>query len=57
VLTAPEALAKLGAPPPKLQKLVHPAAWVAVARISGRPVVAIFDRQGGGGWMATGIHD
>ncbi|HTP52054.1 MAG TPA: hypothetical protein VMK42_15270 [Anaeromyxobacteraceae bacterium] len=54
VLPASEAQARLGKPPRRIAPLVTGASWVAVANLSGRPVVIVFGRQGGG-WVATGI--
>lgn len=47
VLTAAEATAQLGSPPPRIAALVKPGAWIAVADLSGRPVILILVREGG----------
>jgi hypothetical protein len=55
VLPAAEAQARLGKPPKRLAALLSPGAWVAVADLSGRPLVIVFARQGSG-FVATAIH-
>jgi hypothetical protein len=56
LLTVPEALAQLGAPPPRLAGLLKPGAWVAIADLSGRPVVIVLVPEGGR-IAAAGMHD
>jgi hypothetical protein len=46
LLTEEEAVAQLGAPPPRLAPLVRPGVWIAVADVSGRPVVLFLLREG-----------
>jgi len=55
VAPAADAQARLGKPPKRVAALLGPGAWVAVADISGRPVVIVFARHGGA-LVATGIH-
>ena len=45
VLTAADAVARYGPPPPRLAPLAR--GWVAVANVSGRPVVLFVAREGG----------
>ena len=56
LLDAEEALAQLGAPPTRIAPLVKPGAWVAVADVSGRPVVLVLVRDGGR-FTVAGMHD
>lgn len=56
VAPAADAQARLGRPPKRIAPLLLPGTWVAVANVSGRAVVVVFGRQGGG-WAATGLHD
>lgn len=56
LLTVPEALAQLGAPPPRIAGLLKPGAWIAVADLSGRPVVIVLVQEGGR-FAAAGMHD
>ena len=56
LLDAEEALAQLGAPPTRIAPLVKPGAWVAVADVSGRPVVLVLVREGGR-FTVAGMHD
>jgi len=55
VLPAPEAVARYGAPPPRVAGLAARGAWVAVANVSGRPVV-LFLVKDGGRWAIAGMH-
>lgn len=56
VMTGPEATAQLGAPPPRLAPLVARGAWIAVADLSGRPVVLFLVREGDR-IVVAGMHD
>jgi len=55
VLPAAEAVARLGKPPKRIAGLVGAGTWIAVADVSGRPVVVVFARQGGG-FVATALQ-
>jgi len=55
VAPASEAQARLGKPPKRIAALLASPSWVAVANLSGRPVVVVFARQASG-WVATAIH-
>jgi hypothetical protein len=53
---APDALARYGAPPARVGGLARPGTWVAVANVSGRPVVLFLSRSSGA-WTVAGMHD
>jgi hypothetical protein len=55
VLTAAEAVAQLGSPPQRLAGLVKPGAWIAVADLSGRPVILVVLREGDR-YSIAGMH-
>ncbi|HSM93094.1 MAG TPA: hypothetical protein VLT47_09415 [Anaeromyxobacteraceae bacterium] len=56
VLDAGEARRQLGEPPARVAELLQPDAWVAVADLSGRPVVLFLVRQGNR-FAVAGMHD
>ncbi|MGB8930947.1 MAG: hypothetical protein WCC48_06820, partial [Anaeromyxobacteraceae bacterium] len=56
VLTAAEATAQLGPPPSRVAGLLRPDGWIAVADVSGRPVVLFLVRQGNR-FAVAGMHD
>jgi hypothetical protein len=56
LLGVEEALAQLGPPPPRLASLMKPGAWIAVADLSGRPVVLVIVPEGGR-FAVAGMHD
>lgn len=56
LLTGPEALAQLGEAPPRVAALLRPGAWVAVADVTGRPLV-LFLSGDGGRFAVAGMHD
>jgi hypothetical protein len=56
LLDATEAVAQLGPPPPRIAALLKPGAWVAVADLSGRPVVLVLTREGDR-FSVAGMHD
>ncbi len=56
VLTAADALARLGKPPGRIAPLARPGAYVAVADVGGRPVVLFVAREGGR-FAVLGMHD
>lgn len=56
LLTDEEAIAQLGQPPARLAPLVRPGTWVAVADVSGRPVV-LFLVEEGNRVAVAGMHD
>jgi hypothetical protein len=56
ILPAPEAVARLGAPPARVAALAARGTWVAVANVSGRPVIVFLSREGGR-FRAVGLHD
>jgi hypothetical protein len=47
---------QLGPPPPRIAALLKPGAWVAVADLSGRPVVLVLTREGDR-FTVAGMHD
>jgi hypothetical protein len=55
VLPAAEAVARLGPPPARVAPLAT-RGWVAIAEVSGRPVVLFLVREGGR-MSVTGMHD
>ncbi|MGC3998958.1 MAG: hypothetical protein QM767_16525 [Anaeromyxobacter sp.] len=56
VLPVADAAARLGAPPPRLAPLAATrGAWVAIADVSGRPVVLFLVREGPR-WLVAGLH-
>lgn len=56
LLSAADAQAQLGAPPARVAGLLRPATWVAVADVSGRPVILFLLREGDRIAVA-GMHD
>lgn len=56
VMPGAEGAAQLGPPPPRVAALLHPEAWVAVADLSGRPVV-LFLTPLGDRFTVAGMHD
>lgn len=56
LLTAEEATAQLGPPPPRIEGWARPGAWLAVADVSGRPVVLLLAPDGGR-WAVAGMSD
>jgi hypothetical protein len=55
ILTVEEALARLGPPPARLAPLAG-RGWVALANVSGRPVVLFLSRERSR-MVVTGMHD
>jgi hypothetical protein len=55
VLTAADAVSRLGPPPPRVAPLAS-RGWVAVANVSGRPVVLFLAREGTR-MAVVGMHD
>ncbi len=56
LLTAPEATARMGPPPPRLAPLATArGGWVAVANLSQRPVLLFLAREGSR-WVVAGIE-
>jgi len=56
LLTPPEALQRLGPPPARIASLTQRGGWVAIANLSGRPVVLFLAREGAR-MVVTGMHD
>jgi hypothetical protein len=56
VLAAQEAIARHGAPPPRVAALARPGAFVAVADVGGRSVVLFVAREAGR-MAVLGMHD
>jgi hypothetical protein len=56
LLTGEEAAAQLGPPPPRIEGWARPGAWLAVADVSGRPVVLLLAPDGGR-WAVAGMSD
>jgi hypothetical protein len=56
VMPGAEAAGQLGAPPPRVAPLLRPDGWVAVADLSGRPVVLFLTRLGNR-FTVAGMHD
>jgi ketosteroid isomerase-like protein len=56
LLGAADALAQLGPPPARIAGLVKAGAWVAVADLSGRPVVLVIVQEGGR-FAVAAMHD
>jgi hypothetical protein len=56
LLTPPEALLRLGPPPARIAPLTQRGGWVAIANVSGRPVVLFLAREGVR-MVVTGMHD
>jgi hypothetical protein len=56
VLPGSEAAAQLGPPPARVAGLLQPDGWIAVADLSGRPVVLFVVRQGVR-FAVAGMHD
>ncbi|MFO0581139.1 MAG: hypothetical protein U0229_02600 [Anaeromyxobacter sp.] len=56
LLTAAEATQRLGPPPGRIAPVAQRSAWVAIANVSGRPVVLFLAREGGK-MAVTGMHD
>jgi hypothetical protein len=56
VLPGSDAAAQLGPPPARVAGLLVPDGWVAVANVSGRPVVLFLVRQGNR-FAVAGMHD
>jgi hypothetical protein len=46
LLSPTEAVAQLGPPPPRLAPLAREGSWIAVADLSGRPVILFLARDG-----------
>lgn len=56
LLPAADAISRLGPPPPRLAQLASVrGSWVAIANVSGRPVVLFVAREGGR-WTVTGME-
>lgn len=56
LLTAPEAISRLGPPPARLAPLASArGTWVAIANVSRRPVVLFVAREGGR-WAVAGME-
>jgi hypothetical protein len=51
-----EALERLGPPPARVAPMLRPGTWIAVADVSGRPVV-LFLNQEGDRIAVAGLHD
>jgi hypothetical protein len=56
LLTPPEALQRLGPPPARIAPLTQRGGWVAIANVSGRPVVLFLAREGAR-MVVAGMHD
>jgi hypothetical protein len=51
-----EALEQLGPPPARMAPLLRPGSWIAVADVSGRPLVLFLVREGDR-FVVAGLHD
>ncbi|MFT3916127.1 MAG: hypothetical protein QM704_19195 [Anaeromyxobacteraceae bacterium] len=56
LLTVAEATQRLGAAPARIAPLAQRSAWIAIANVSGRPVVLFLAREGGK-VVVSGMHD
>ncbi|HTN54158.1 MAG TPA: hypothetical protein VML50_17245 [Anaeromyxobacter sp.] len=55
ILPGPDAVSRLGPPPARLAPLAARGSWVAIANVSGRPVVLFLSRAEGR-WVVVGLH-